>query len=115
MTSESKGEKKESYDELTLRLYEQEAFHKVCLLRMVIEAKSGKLSGTEGILKNYLKLNPDFENARNYKLLKNLIEAFNSSDVETFQHLVFKHDAVLKLDAWQSKMLLTVRNAIKKS
>jgi hypothetical protein len=100
-------------EELSLRLQEQVAMYKVCLTRMLIESKSVKLTGTNTILTEYLKVNPLFDKSVDCKFIKNLIEAFESGNQEKFHEVMINRDLFMKLETEQAKILYRIKDNIK--
>jgi len=90
-----------------------EYFYKATLCSFVLESKSGECKDTTESLDRYVEQHPAFENAREYKFLKGILDAFEKDDVEKFTETVFKFDNVLKLDNWTSKLLLKIKDVLK--
>ncbi len=64
-------------------------------------------------LNKYEDMDPTFSNQREYKFLKELIEAIESSDVDSFTNAVIEYDAITKLDQWKTTLLLRAKKALK--
>jgi alpha-soluble NSF attachment protein len=90
-----------------------EYMYKAALCNFVLESKAGECKETAELVEKYLEQHPAFENAREYKFLKGILEAFEKDDVEKFTEVVFKFDSVLKLDNWTSKLLLKIKDVLK--
>jgi len=90
-----------------------EYLYKAALCRFVLESKTGECKETAEALEKYVDMHPAFENAREYKFLKSIVDAFAKDDVDKFTDVVFKFDSVLKLDPWTSKLLLKIKEVLK--
>jgi len=90
-----------------------EYLYKASLCRFVLESKSGECKETTEALEKYVDMHPAFENAREYKFLKAILDAFQKDDIDKFTDVVAKFDAVLKLDNWTSKLLLKVKDVLR--
>jgi len=90
-----------------------EYLYKATLCNFVLESKSGESKDTSEMLDKFVEQHPAFETSREYKFLKGILEAFEKDDVDKFTEIVFKFDAVLKLDNWTSKLLLKIKDVLK--
>jgi len=90
-----------------------EYFYKAALCQFAQECKSGECNDTKEAVERYVDLHPAFENSRECKFLRNIIEAFNANDVEKFTDVVFKYDSIIKLTPWESRLLLRIKEVVR--
>jgi len=90
-----------------------EYLFKAALCRFVLESKTGAFKETAEAVDRYVDMHPAFENAREHKFLKQILDAFEKDDIEKFTDVVFKFDSVLKLDNWTSKLLLKIKDVLR--
>lgn len=95
-------------EELLLRLQEQDAFHKVLLIRMTIEAKSGQFIQSKSLLEQYMTVNPLYSSSRDCKFIQSLITAFNEKQRDVFKASLFRHDTITIIPAWQKQLLQSI-------
>jgi hypothetical protein len=99
---------------MDLLLFEQHYFYKMCLLRITIECKSKKLNETKNMLDMYLKINSNFGNNKNCKLLQNIILSVENDNFDQFKEFIFKYDCQIKIPKDEYKLITIINNSFSK-
>jgi len=74
---------------------------------------TGDTVGARRAIERYQELDITFPSQRECKFLVDLLAACEEHDVEKFTNTVAEYDAISKLDAWKTTVLLRVKNSIK--
>lgn len=74
---------------------------------------TGDLVAAERSITRYSDWDVSFNSQRENKLLLAILNAFKENDIEEFTMAVAEFDAISKLDAWKTNMLLRIKTAIK--
>lgn len=104
---------RDAVDNDLLRWSATEYLYKAGLATFALESRSGESKLTEAKLDEYKDVFPAFENTRECKFLEVAAAAFKEDSLERFQDAVAKFDSIKRLDNWQSKMLLRVKEVLK--
>jgi alpha-soluble NSF attachment protein len=70
------------------------------------------LVATNRALQSYCDWDNSFVQTREYVLLKDLTEAVERHEQDTFADKLFQYDQLSKLDKWKTSLLLKVKNGI---
>ncbi|KAH9809903.1 hypothetical protein DFH28DRAFT_513414 [Melampsora americana] len=73
---------------------------------------TGDIVSTKRALENYVELDPNFTQQREYKFLLSIIDSVESGDQESYTNHVAEFDAMLKLDPWKTSILLKIKRSI---
>lgn len=63
-------------------------------------------------LSRYIQQYPAFQDSREYKLLKTLIENIEEENVDGFTDAVKEYDSISRLDEWHTTLLLRVKRQL---
>lgn len=58
----------------------------------------------------YCQMFPAFEDSREMKLLKKILEAYEEESVDNFTEAVREYDAISRLDQWYTTIMLRIKN-----
>lgn len=83
----------------------KEYFFKAVLCHLALDVLNAQQS-----LARCEELYPAFADAREYKFVKQLIEARSENSVDKFSDAVREFEAVSRMDPWLTKMCLKVKN-----
>ena len=78
----------------------------ICLLAL------GDLVSVKVGVARFHDRDPKLETSREGVLLRGLAEAFEEGDVEIFRDKLHEYDAISRLDAWKSRLLLIAVNRL---
>eukprot|EP00127_Corallochytrium_limacisporum_P005037 Clim_evm33s197 gene=Clim_evmTU33s197 len=73
---------------------------------------NGDLEGAKKAVQNYCDMFAAFEDSREYRFLKDLIDAVEEEDIEKYTQVVAEYDSVSRLEAWMTSMLLRIKNSV---
>ena len=68
--------------------------------------------GAARALEEFKDMDPQFSGSRECGLIEKLIEAVEESDAEKFATECHEYDQIMKLDAWETSMLVKVKNSM---
>lgn len=63
-------------------------------------------------LERYVKMYPAFQDSREYKLVKTLLEHIEEQNIEGFTEAVQDYDNISRLDHWYTTILLRIKKTI---
>lgn len=86
----------------------KEYFFKAALCHLA----SGDLVATHRALQMYREMDPSFAQTRESELLRDLVEAVEKGEQDTFAEKLVVFDQLSKLDRWKTTLLLKVKNGI---
>ncbi|XP_019872531.1 alpha-soluble NSF attachment protein [Aethina tumida] len=66
-------------------------------------------------LERYVQMYPAFQDSREYKLLKTLIEHMEEQNVDGFTEAVKEYDSISRLDQWYTTILLRIKKQLNDS
>jgi alpha-soluble NSF attachment protein len=98
-----------SLDNNLLKWSAKEYFFKAGLCRLCI----GDHISSRRALDNFRETDPSFSGQREYKLLENLLNAQESSDLEKFENDVGDYESINKPDAWKAEIIGRIKSALK--
>jgi alpha-soluble NSF attachment protein len=96
-----------SMDNALLRHGAKDHFFRAAICRMCQDLQDG----ANAIIK-YEQMCPTFTDSRECKLLKTLLTACESSDVESFTDALREYDSISRLDPWHTSLLLRIKKSI---
>jgi len=73
----------------------------------------GDIISTKRLLEKFQGMDHTFGGSRECKLLTELADAFEESDVEKYTAAITEFDSISKLEPWKTTLLLRVKNKIK--
>lgn len=63
-------------------------------------------------IERYIQMYPAFQDSREYKLLKTLIEHMEEQNVDGFTDAVKEYDSISRLDQWYTTILLRIKKTL---
>jgi len=88
---------KESVDSDLGRWRASEFLYKALLCEMLLDARRGTSTNVEERLDHSIDMFPAFENSRECKFVKSMVDAMKNQDSDKFTDAVFKYDQITKL------------------
>lgn len=73
----------------------------------------GDSVGAQRAVEKYGEMDGTFTQAREGKLLSDIIAAVDDGDVEAFTNVVYDYDSMSKLDEWKTSILLTIKKSVR--
>eukprot|EP00922_Rhytidocystis_sp_ex-Travisia-forbesii_P033699 GHVS01050038.1.p1 GENE.GHVS01050038.1~~GHVS01050038.1.p1 ORF type:complete len:303 (-),score=47.56 GHVS01050038.1:459-1367(-) len=86
----------------------KEHFLKAAILLLA----SGDIVDTKVNMEKYEELDPRLATSREGKLLRELLEAYETANAEKFVHSIQEYDSVTRLDPWKVHFLYKIREAL---
>uniref|UniRef100_A0A3B4CGT4 N-ethylmaleimide-sensitive factor attachment protein, alpha a n=1 Tax=Pygocentrus nattereri TaxID=42514 RepID=A0A3B4CGT4_PYGNA len=96
-----------SMDNTLLKYGAKDHFFKAALCHFCVDMLNAKLA-----VQRYEEMFPAFSDARECKLVKKLLDAYEEQDVDAFTDAVKEFDSITRLDQWQTSMLLRIKKTI---
>ncbi|KAL7838486.1 hypothetical protein AOLI_G00268900 [Acnodon oligacanthus] len=96
-----------SMDNTLLKYGAKDHFFKAALCHFCVDMLNAKLA-----VQRYEEMFPAFSDARECKLVKKLLNAYEEQDVDAFTDAVKEFDSITRLDQWQTSMLLRIKKTI---
>ena len=93
-----------------LRHSAREYFFKALCCRLIVDA-----IGCEASMKRYVEMYPAFQDAREYKLIGQLVRAIEESNIDAYTEAVGQYDKISRLDQWTTTMLLRAKKGLGES
>lgn len=90
-----------------LKYSAREYLFKAALCNMCLDVHTAQSS-----IEKYNQMFPAFEDSREYKLLKNLLEAAEEGNSDKFTDSVREYDAISRLDQWYTTLLLRIKKSV---
>jgi alpha-soluble NSF attachment protein len=75
----------------------------------------GDAVGTKRALERYVDISPGFDREREYKLLQEILTAYDNMDPDAFTAAVSDYHNICKLDDWKTNILLKIKTSIKEA
>ncbi|XP_076867282.1 N-ethylmaleimide-sensitive factor attachment protein, alpha a isoform X1 [Brachyhypopomus gauderio] len=94
-------------DNTLLKYGAKDHFFKAALCHFCVDMLNAKLA-----VRRYEEMFPAFSDARECKLLKKLLDAHEEQDVGAYTDAVKDFDSIMRLDQWQTTMLLRIKKTI---
>ncbi|XP_029476699.1 N-ethylmaleimide-sensitive factor attachment protein, alpha a [Oncorhynchus nerka] len=94
-------------DSVLLKYGAKDHFFKAALCHFCVDMLNARLS-----LQRYEDMFPAFSDARECKLVKKLLDAYEEQDVDAFTDAVKDFDSISRLDQWNTTMLLRIKKQI---
>eukprot|EP00118_Oscarella_pearsei_P017481 m.173852 g.173852 ORF g.173852 m.173852 type:complete len:296 (+) comp39096_c0_seq10:54-941(+) len=91
-----------------LKYSAKDHFFRAGLLHMCIDAEVG---GPRA-LDRFNEMFPAFQDSREYKLLRKIVDAFEEQSVEAFTDAVKEYDSISRLDQWYTGILLKIKRSM---
>jgi alpha-soluble NSF attachment protein len=73
----------------------------------------GDFVGAKRAIDKYEEMDQSFASSREGKFLREVLDAVEKYDVESFTNAVVEFDSITKLDSWKTSVLLKIKNQIK--
>jgi alpha-soluble NSF attachment protein len=73
----------------------------------------GDFVGAKRAIDKYEEMDQSFQSSREGKFLREVLDAVEKYDVESFTNAVVEFDSITKLDSWKTSVLLKIKNQIK--
>lgn len=70
------------------------------------------VSNAQLALERYVQMYPAFQDSREYKLLKTLIEHAEEENIDGFTDAVKEYDSISRLDQWYTTILLRIKKQL---
>ena len=90
-----------------LKFSAKEYFFRAALCHLCVD-----ILNAQHAMERYVEQCPSFQDAREYKLLKNLIEHLEDQNLEGYTDTVKDYDSISRLDQWYTTLLLRIKNQI---
>uniref|UniRef100_A0A8C8EJT0 Alpha-soluble NSF attachment protein n=1 Tax=Oncorhynchus tshawytscha TaxID=74940 RepID=A0A8C8EJT0_ONCTS len=94
-------------DSVLLKYGAKDHFFKAALCHFCVDMLNARLS-----VQRYEEMFPAFSDARECKLVKKLLDAYEEHDVDAFTDAVKDFDSISRLDQWNTTMLLRIKKQI---
>ncbi|TNN66614.1 Alpha-soluble NSF attachment protein [Liparis tanakae] len=94
-------------DSTLLKYSAKDHFFKAALCHFCVDMLNAKLA-----VQKYEEMFPVFSDARECKLLKKLLDAYEEQNVEAYTDSVKEFDTISRLDQWLTTMLLRIKKTI---
>ncbi|XP_061575810.1 N-ethylmaleimide-sensitive factor attachment protein, alpha b isoform X1 [Cololabis saira] len=94
-------------DSTLLKYSAKDHFFKAALCHFCVDMLNAKLA-----VQKYEEMFPAFSDARECKLLKKLLDAYEEQNVEAYTDSVKEFDTISRLDQWLTTMLLRIKKTI---
>uniref|UniRef100_A0A8C8K3V7 Alpha-soluble NSF attachment protein n=1 Tax=Oncorhynchus tshawytscha TaxID=74940 RepID=A0A8C8K3V7_ONCTS len=94
-------------DSVLLKYGAKDHFFKAALCHFCVDMLNARLS-----VQRYEDMFPAFSDARECKLVKKLLDAYEEQDVDAFTDAVKDFDSISRLDQWNTTMLLRIKKQI---
>uniref|UniRef100_A0AAY5KV85 N-ethylmaleimide-sensitive factor attachment protein, alpha a n=1 Tax=Esox lucius TaxID=8010 RepID=A0AAY5KV85_ESOLU len=94
-------------DSVLLKYGAKDHFFKAALCHFCVDMLNARLS-----VQRYEEMFPAFSDARECKLVKKLLDAYEEQDVDGFTNAVKDFDTISRLDQWNTTMLLRIKKQI---
>lgn len=98
---------KSSLDNSLLKYSAKEYMFRAALCHLCVD-----ILNAQHALEKYCSLYPAFEDTREYKLVKELIEHLEEQNVDAFTEAVKTYDSISRLDQWYTTMLVRIKKQI---
>jgi len=96
-----------SLESSLLKYSAREYFFKASLCHMCLN-----MDEAQSAMEKYCQMFPAFEDSREMKLLKSLVEAKEAEDKEKFTEAVREYDAISRLDQWYTTILVRIKKTV---
>ncbi|XP_051981620.1 alpha-soluble NSF attachment protein-like [Xyrauchen texanus] len=96
-----------SMDTTLLKYGAKDHFFKAALCHFCVDMLNCKLA-----VQRYEEMFPAFSDARECKLLKKLLDAYEEQNIDAYTEAIKEFDSITRLDQWQIAMLLRIKKTI---
>lgn len=96
-----------SLESSLLKYSAKEYFFRAALCHLCVDTLNA-----EHALNKYIEMSPSFQDSRECKLIKNLIEKLKEEDVDGFTDSVQEYDSISHLDQWYTNILLRIKKSM---
>ncbi|KAI5608401.1 hypothetical protein C0J50_6872, partial [Silurus asotus] len=96
-------------DNTLLKYGAKDHFFKAALCHFCVDALNAKLA-----VQRYEEMFPAFSDSRECKLVKKLLNAHEEQDVDAYESAVKEFDSILRLEQWNTTMLLRIKEGIQR-